>query len=137
MNCWKPVDTKENTFLFLYLSPLAKRNPLTSPSSNRWNLSIFLKHFKTFKFSPNLIQVKFQIQIFPPFQSKHPSLDLNFSLLSISMASDDGENQKRIVMLSFWKKNITMLNGRKSSNLEKSHEVICHFIRLYLVPLLS
>ena len=28
-----------------------------------------------------------------------------------------------------------MTNGRKSSYLLKSHEVICHFIRLYLVPL--
>ena len=37
-----------------------------------------------FKFSPNVIQVMFQIQIFPPFQSKHPSLDLNFLMLSIS-----------------------------------------------------
>ena len=55
---------------------------------------------QTFKFSPNLIQVRFQIQIFPPFQSKHPSLDLNFSMLGISMTSDDGENQKRIVMSS-------------------------------------
>jgi hypothetical protein len=26
-------------------------------------------------------------------------------------------------------------NGRKSSNLVKSHELTCHFIRLYLVPL--
>ena len=29
-----------------------------------------------------------------------------------------------------------MTNGRKSSNLVKSHEVICYFIRFYLVPLL-
>ena len=29
-----------------------------------------------------------------------------------------------------------MTNGKKSSNLVKSHELICHFIRLYLVPLL-
>ena len=28
-----------------------------------------------------------------------------------------------------------MLNGRKSSNLVKNHELICHFIILYLVPL--
>ena len=28
-----------------------------------------------------------------------------------------------------------MKNERKSSNLVKSHELICHFIRLYLVPL--
>ena len=28
-----------------------------------------------------------------------------------------------------------MKNGRKSTNLAKSHELICHFIRLYLVPL--
>ena len=28
-----------------------------------------------------------------------------------------------------------MTNGRKSSNLVKSHELICHIIRLYLVPL--
>ena len=28
-----------------------------------------------------------------------------------------------------------MKNGRKSSNLLKSHELICHFIRLYLVTL--
>ena len=30
-----------------------------------------------------------------------------------------------------------MTNGRKSSNLIKSYEVICHFIKLYLVPLPS
>ena len=28
-----------------------------------------------------------------------------------------------------------MADGRKSSKLVKSHELICHFIRLYLVPL--
>ena len=28
-----------------------------------------------------------------------------------------------------------MTNGRKSSNLIKSHGLICHFIRLYLFPL--
>ena len=28
-----------------------------------------------------------------------------------------------------------MTNGRKSSNLVKNHELICHFIRLYLVLL--
>ena len=28
-----------------------------------------------------------------------------------------------------------MINGGKSSNLVKSHELKCHFIRLYLVPL--
>ena len=41
------------------------------------------------QFTPNLIQVKFQIQIFPPFQNKPQSLDFNFAMLIISMTSDD------------------------------------------------
>ena len=45
INCWKPVDTEENTSLYLYLR---KRNPLTLLSSNRGNLNTF---FKTFKFN--------------------------------------------------------------------------------------
>jgi hypothetical protein len=50
----KPVDTKENTFLYLYLSPLVKRNPLTPSSSNRGYLNIF---FLNTSKSSNLVQM--------------------------------------------------------------------------------
>ena len=115
-----------STFLYPYLSPLRKRNPLTPPSSNRGNLIIFFKKdtskisnlnansisyvSSNFKFSPNLIQVvilKFKFS--RPFQSKHPSLDLNFSMLRISQTPVVGiwrrsKIRKRIVMSSFWRK---------------------------------
>ena len=46
---------------------------------------------------------------YPALQSKQPSLDLNFSMLNISIYQYDilwrYKNQKRIVMSSFWKKN--------------------------------
>ena len=47
----------------------------------------YILHWSLVLFSPKLIQVKSQIHIFPPFQNKHPNLDLNFSMLRISYIS--------------------------------------------------
>ena len=48
----RPVDTKEKTFLYLYLGPLAKRKPLTPPSSNG-----VPKHKKNTSKPSNLVQM--------------------------------------------------------------------------------
>ena len=53
-------------YLYLYLSPLRKRNSLTSPSGNRGNLNIFLKN--TPKKPSNLNSNSIS----------NPNLDLNF-----------------------------------------------------------
>ena len=159
MNCWKLVDTEESTSLYPYLSPLRKMNPLTPPSSNRGNLNIFLKKntskisnlnansisyvSSNFKFSPNLIQVvilKFKFS--RPFQSKHPSLDLNFSMLRISQTPVVGiwrrsKIRKRIVMSSLWKKN-TFYNKLKilkySRNCISQHTLIPWSLNKYDIP---
>ena len=65
---------------FKLKNPLSGR-VLTAQTSSTLTISGTQKHFK---FNPNVIQVKFQIQIFLPFKSKHPSFDLNFLMLSIS-----------------------------------------------------
>jgi hypothetical protein len=44
-------------------------------------------------------------------------------------------SRKRNFLLPKVHQTMLMTNGRKSSNLVKSHELVCHFIRLYVVPL--
>ena len=51
---WKPADTVENTFLYLYLTPPEKRNPLILLSSNQGEPKYFLKNTSKFQFKFNL-----------------------------------------------------------------------------------
>ena len=113
---WLSADTAlDNNFLTQFITIDKKKGPIAVLQFVLWFILllsdgyiIFLKTLQNFKISPNLIQVKFQIQIFPPFKTNIQVLTwISHCWASVKhqLASDEAENRKRIVMSSFCKKN--------------------------------